>query len=250
MIVWHYTTAPRTERILDSGILIPATLGILPEEKPVLWFSSNPFWEQSACEVIEDASSPIGLKWFSMQETCDLYGGLFRFGVPVEETIKWPEVGKRAGLRADVRKSVMKTARQKGADPKQWYGIIGTNIPIKIEFTQMLLDYRKWIDIPTFMEVYDELEKITVEIRDLNEIRKLAMAEAECPTDPEDRVCVNYIRHRLSNYDQYLKERICQRTLGTDLAVRMVRRRTYEAIAEAYPQLAEECQRQKAFRSL
>jgi hypothetical protein len=62
------------------------------------------------------------------------------------------------------------------------------------------------------------------------------------------RITVNYIRHRLTTYDQTLEE-IAGR-VGIDDAVQAIRCRIYEAIAERYPTLARECNRQMMRRGL
>ena len=61
-----------------------------------------------------------------------------------------------------------------------------------------------------------------------------------------ERLCVNYTRHRLTNY-----HRLLERFDAGDLAVlSAIRAKVYAAISVAYPQLAEECKRQLADRSM
>lgn len=62
-----------------------------------------------------------------------------------------------------------------------------------------------------------------------------------------ERITVNFIRHRLTDYDTALEE-VAGR-VGVEAAVAAIRRRVYEAIAAAYPELAEECRRQLARRN-
>ena len=57
-----------------------------------------------------------------------------------------------------------------------------------------------------------------------------------------DRITVNYIRHELTQYDGALVEVAGQ--TGIQQAVDAIRARVYEAIADAYPMLADECTRQ------
>ena len=67
-------------------------------------------------------------------------------------------------------------------------------------------------------------------------------------SDPSflDRICVNFIRHELTDYDASLEE-VAGRT-GVQEAVWAIRDRIFDAITAAYPTFAEECQRQKASR--
>ncbi|MGA6222597.1 hypothetical protein ACPESV_19975, partial [Streptomyces umbrinus] len=63
-------------------------------------------------------------------------------------------------------------------------------------------------------------------------------------TDPAslDRWKVDYLRHRLSPYDELL-EGLSSRE-GRGRAAALLRQRIHAAIAEAYPELVEECERQ------
>jgi hypothetical protein len=57
-----------------------------------------------------------------------------------------------------------------------------------------------------------------------------------------ERITVNFIRHELTEYDVALWEVVGK--TGITLAVAEIRRRVYSAIAQAYPALSEECERQ------
>lgn len=61
-----------------------------------------------------------------------------------------------------------------------------------------------------------------------------------------DRITVNYIRHKLTRYDQALGKTAGK--VGVHQAVDAIREKVYAAIAEAYPDLAEESRRQLARR--
>lgn len=53
---------------------------------------------------------------------------------------------------------------------------------------------------------------------------------------------VNYLRHRLTRYDELLDG--LHGSTGRAAAEELLRRRVYTAISEAYPDLAQECERQ------
>lgn len=63
-----------------------------------------------------------------------------------------------------------------------------------------------------------------------------------------ERVTVNYIRHVLTSYDSKLFAQ--KGKVGGGDAVPIIRRRVFEEIALAYPQLADECDRQMIRRGL
>ncbi|WP_234381776.1 hypothetical protein [Streptomyces dysideae] len=57
-----------------------------------------------------------------------------------------------------------------------------------------------------------------------------------------ERWQVDYLRHRLTRYDELLAE--LHGSTGRAAAEELLRRRVHAAIAEAYPELAQECERQ------
>jgi hypothetical protein len=56
------------------------------------------------------------------------------------------------------------------------------------------------------------------------------------------RIKVNYLRHRATNYEQRLK--MLEGQVGKDEAYVLTKTRVLEAIAEVYPRLEAECRRQ------
>ena len=64
-----------------------------------------------------------------------------------------------------------------------------------------------------------------------------------------DRICVNYLRHELSDYDGKLLE--TRKKIGQSDAYEIIRDKVLNAIADAYPYLASECntQLQRSFEN-
>jgi hypothetical protein len=62
-----------------------------------------------------------------------------------------------------------------------------------------------------------------------------------------DRICVNFIRHELTEYDVSL-EAVAGKA-GISFAVYAIREKVYAAIADSYPIFESECERQKKVRS-
>jgi hypothetical protein len=58
-----------------------------------------------------------------------------------------------------------------------------------------------------------------------------------------ERITVNYLRHRLTNYDDHLDE--VAGKVGCDDARSAIKRKVLAAIREGYPWLARECERQR-----
>lgn len=60
------------------------------------------------------------------------------------------------------------------------------------------------------------------------------------------RICVNYLRHECSSYEAEL-DKVAGKVAVAE-ARSIIREKVYDAIAEAYPELAEECSRQNKER--
>jgi hypothetical protein len=76
---WHYTTGTCFLQITEEGYIQPATAYIAPGERPIVWFSTNPIWEPTACKGVP---VPGGLsRTGTFEETYERGRGLVRFGV-------------------------------------------------------------------------------------------------------------------------------------------------------------------------
>ena len=251
VIAWHYTIGLKLPLIRESGVLRPTDACIPPDERPVCWFSTAAHWEQTAAkmrpctpdeyrgpkakDMFPDPLSGRWLRRCNMQETAEIGEGLYRFGLPASELIRWPEVGKLAGIRAKMRGSLMKTGRLQGAEPPQWYGTF-KEIPLAKMVMQQLIDFRYWAGKERLQHRDQQLAAIaTCEVRvctvPLAELRKIA---------GDDRECVNYARHRGTNYHKLLE----WYDAGDRAILHAIRARIYNAIASAYTELADECDRQ------
>ena len=72
------------------------------------------------------------------------------------------------------------------------------------------------------------------------------LVDKDAPTSFIHRIEVNFLRHEATLYDEELEE--YAGSTGVREAVDMVRERVYEVIAEEYPYLKKECERQLAER--
>lgn len=119
---WHYTTGQKAKLIFESGELKPTSLFIEPGEKPILWFSTNQVWEQTANKMLE---LPDGtLRLLTMEGSRKLGGGLFRFGIPADQLIRWPRLARAANMRGKVQRSLEECGLRDGADFREWCGLL------------------------------------------------------------------------------------------------------------------------------
>jgi hypothetical protein len=73
--------------------------------------------------------------------------------------------------------------------------------------------------------------------------RSQSPASRKTSTARLDRLTVNYLRHQQTSYEEELKE--FKGVVGVGEAYLVVRNRILDLIAETYPQLRTECERQK-----
>jgi hypothetical protein len=78
-LVWHYTPGIEFSLIMETGVIRVSTLNIGATEKPLVWFSSNPRYEQTVRRIAHrpDGTDEI-LGMEGIRREC---GGIFRIGV-------------------------------------------------------------------------------------------------------------------------------------------------------------------------
>jgi len=121
---WHYTTAAKLAAILRSGQLRPATAGVPASERPVVWFSTEPDWEPTACKMAFVPSR--GLIRLNRDQTAALGGGLARIGIDAAILVGWPALARRANIHPEIVRELESGGHAQGAHPERWYGYIGT----------------------------------------------------------------------------------------------------------------------------
>lgn len=141
--VWHYTTGTKLRLILADGFLRPTDHLISKGESPILWFSRDQYWEQTANKGVEIHGFNFTL---SMEGTAVSGAGLFRFGVLRDGLINWPQLGKAAGMKSKVQRGLEKAAIKMGSDCSKWLGSLE---PIRVRdchIQGMNPESRTWID--------------------------------------------------------------------------------------------------------
>jgi hypothetical protein len=135
MIAWHYTTGQKFLAIVESGYLKPTNIDVRPPEKPILWFSLNQKWENTANKAILEADGEI--KRLSMQETRRLGGGLVRFGIKPNVLYLGNQLRIKASMSASIWKVLCKEGLKQNAKPSEWCGSLKP-IPINKLFIEVM----------------------------------------------------------------------------------------------------------------
>ena len=144
--VWHYTTMSKLDSILMDQQLRPSTVGLIEDESPILWFSTNEQWEETANKLAQIKGRATTL---TQRETFEKFGGLLRFGIKANhpKLVAWPEIGNQAGTPAALQRSLEQTAIAKGSKPEEWLGILSPLRMDQIEVVQIMMDYGEWFEI-------------------------------------------------------------------------------------------------------
>ena len=140
---WHYTTGQKARLIFESGELKPTGAFIEAQEKPILWFSKNQDWEQTANKM---TMLPDGkIRPLSMEETRKMGGGLFRFGSLSDELIQWPRLARLSNMRSKIQRALEEGGLRAGADFREWCGLLEP-ISIAVLTCQILRD-SAWVEL-------------------------------------------------------------------------------------------------------
>lgn len=123
-IVWHYTIGSKLEQIMASGEIRAATTFISQGERPAVWFSSNPAWEETANKLI---ITPEGKQEFGTKQTTHkLGGGLARIAVAIETAPHdWKAFQRLSGIDTKIARAMVGAAYEVGARISEWFVAFG-----------------------------------------------------------------------------------------------------------------------------
>ena len=164
--LWHYTPASRLQDILVSGYLRPS---VEPgeNEKPVVWFSSNPSWENSVIKYgrIEEQELLV-LTESSMKETC----GLGRIEVKyTKNIIPWMEVKESNGVHSIINDFSEIAGELLDGNPKEWFA------------SYIKCDMQDWLSVEIWKDDlwqpidYKDGSKDLLELEECNKIQIIDM---------------------------------------------------------------------------
>lgn len=140
--VWHYTIGQNFIEIAESGFLKRASMGVTHPEKPILWFSSNQYWEPTAnkCQLVDGEVVKL-----TMDETRSLGGGLMRFGISRDRLHQWDKLWKKAKIAPLVARALEDVGVDQGALPSHWFGLL-KNIHLSETTSIQVMTDSGWVD--------------------------------------------------------------------------------------------------------
>ncbi len=151
MIAWHYTTAKKFDLIMESKILLPADIGVIEPELPVLWFSTHPKFEPSAHKAITYSDGTYGNA--TLEEMYRMTGGLARFGCPISKLQCGENLRKAAKMKSLMWRRLVKRGVQMGAKPSDWWGHVG-RMPLDEVIVEVMNPGMQWCRVPTGAMVF------------------------------------------------------------------------------------------------
>ena len=146
---FHYTTETRLEEIIESEIILLATVGIdNKKEKPCAWVSINPKWEATATKMIRNQQGEITQMTFEEQLSSF---GCARIEVEDKGLFPWKTIRKISNMKSRVADAMELQGIQKGGSPSEWFGSFS---PIDINRWIRAEVFRdgEWIEYDVFEE--------------------------------------------------------------------------------------------------
>jgi hypothetical protein len=141
MLAWHYTTERKFQHIIASGMLIPGGIGGESTGTPVLWFSRNQHWEQTAGDKCNEPGQPV--RRLTMRETYVASGGLVRYGCDVKRLYVGEVLRRKAQMTDEVWAALYAAGKLQQGYPAAWCGSVDS-LPIDGLVVHVLSESFKW----------------------------------------------------------------------------------------------------------
>lgn len=170
---WHYTNGDAFLKILKDGAIRPLEQFLEQGVRPVVWFSSEPFWEPTAEKTWIEGEKKTKLDMAAMHERC----GLYRLGLSKKTAaLSWKEYKRKSGSDPRVIEGFVKVSRNAGGEPREWRATFD-EVPLEKCLRIERFGGRKWVDAS------EEVEARTAP----RAAKALSCCEQEDPFDTENR---------------------------------------------------------------
>ncbi len=116
--LWFYTAQKDLSYLLATGMIMPTTKSVCESEKPTVWLSVNPVWDESANRTCRGNDGHLSL---GDKKSTYLQYGLLRIEVePDLAPYHWREYVSLSGIDKREVKVLQRTARAHGAKSREW----------------------------------------------------------------------------------------------------------------------------------
>ena len=117
---WHYTTGDCLQQILESECIRPATACVPDGERPAVWTTTSPRWDETANKSYIDDR---GVRRSGDRTTTERLGyGLARIEVrPEAAPIDWTTFKATSGIDPRIASGLARTGKRLGSRPTDWF---------------------------------------------------------------------------------------------------------------------------------
>lgn len=117
-MIWHYTSSESFISIANDGLVLPTTLYVPAGERPIVWFSTEDFWEPTATKKCSLTGKMLTLDEMLKHEVLPV-----RIGVnPTVAPHRWSDLKLLSGINPDTARALASSGKQMGANPSRWRG--------------------------------------------------------------------------------------------------------------------------------
>jgi hypothetical protein len=118
---WHYTVGRSFSKIISDGFIRPDTMYVPLGEKPIVWFSTEQFWEPTVSKGYRCADGVI--RTLNMDRLVRENLELFRIGVDtVVVPFRWLELRLRSEMCPREAQRLASEGKAAGANSSRWCG--------------------------------------------------------------------------------------------------------------------------------
>lgn len=147
--LWHYTHYHNFLKIVESKEIRTTSIGIHSKELPAAWFSSNPFFEQSARKASKDRKTGVIRRNLGPDEMLAAGHPAVRIEINPSKVkvYPWRLYKEVSGLPNEYAVNMEKAGMEMGANHSEWYAsfqpvsLPNCFLPIEI------WNGRGWVDI-------------------------------------------------------------------------------------------------------
>jgi len=123
MRLWHYTIDRHYNNIVKTGYIKQAVIGIDKDEKPAVWLSSNPDWENSVKKTLINQETGEVLKDLGRDELFKLSVDVIRLEVDSSKLrlFNWLQFKEVSGISEKSVRKLESLADEWKDNPLEWY---------------------------------------------------------------------------------------------------------------------------------
>jgi len=151
MRYWHYTFFNNFQKIIESKEIRQSTILTSDKEKPAVWLSSNPEWEETVRKALKKPDEDNGRMTEPLSRDELFKRGFPAVRIEIDPRLvilhSWEEFKKVGGLSKKMANGLEKVGKSWGANPDEWWASFDV-IPV----TSCLLPIeiwsgKEWVDI-------------------------------------------------------------------------------------------------------